>query len=230
MQGGGRFFPTMPLLVINDLSKSHAGTPVLRGVSVRLDAGERVALLGPSGCGKSTLLNCIGGVDRPDAGSVVLQDRNLTGLDGEAMAGVRRKLLGTVFQFFHLLPTLTAEENIELPLKLLGVPAAERTRRVGSLMERVGITHRAAALPGEMSGGEMQRAAIARAVIHRPLLLLADEPTGNLDSGTGARVLDLLREVSEEQNTALLMVTHSDEAALACHRVLKMRDGRIQDD
>jgi predicted ABC-type transport system involved in lysophospholipase L1 biosynthesis ATPase subunit len=132
-----------------------------------------------------------------------------------------------VFQFFHLLPTLTAAENVELPLQLLGVSAAERESRVRALLERVGVAHRAGALPSELSGGEMQRVAIARAVIHRPALLLADEPTGNLDSTTGAQVLDLLAEVVRETNAALLMVTHSEEAAKRCERVLRMRDGEL---
>lgn len=219
----------MPLLVVDHLIKSHAGTPVLHGVSLALERGERVALLGPSGCGKTTLLNCIGGVDKPDSGSVKLTDRDLATLDADALADVRRRSLGTVFQFFHLLPTLTAGENMELPLKLTAVPAAERKARVQALLERVGLMHRAAALPGEMSGGEMQRVAIARALIHRPQLLLADEPTGNLDSDTGTRILELLKELSEEHETALLMVTHSEEAAAMCHRVLRMRDGRVCD-
>jgi ABC-type lipoprotein export system ATPase subunit len=219
----------MAVLVVNHLIKAHAGTPVLHGVSLTLAHAERVALLGPSGCGKSTLLNCIGGVDRPDSGTVQLGDDDLTKLTPDALADVRKRSLGTVFQFFHLLPTLSAGENMELPLKLLSVPSAERKDRVQTLLDRVGLQHRAHALPGEMSGGEMQRVAIARALIHRPRLLLADEPTGNLDSEAGRRVLDLLRELSEEHQTSLLMVTHSEEAAATCHRVLRMRDGRISD-
>ena len=217
----------MPLLEVSSLTKTHAVRPILRGVSLSLEPGERVALLGPSGCGKTTLLNCIGGIDRADAGQILLSGRELGQMSSDELARVRRSMLGSVFQFFHLLPTMSAAENIELPLKLTGVGKGDRAARVASLLERVGIAHRASALPGEMSGGEMQRVAIARAVIHRPALILADEPTGNLDSATGAQVLDLLREVSEEQGAALLMVTHSDEAARACHRVLRMRDGVI---
>ena len=215
----------MPLLVVSDLTKAHAGRPILRAVSLSLAKGERVALLGPSGCGKTTLLNCIGGIDRADGGRIQLGEREISALGSDDLAMVRRMMMGSVFQFFHLLPTMTAAENIELPLKLTGVAKDERESRVSALLERVGLMHRAAALPGEMSGGEMQRVAIARALIHRPALILADEPTGNLDSVTGVQVLDLLREVSEEQNAALLMVTHSDEAARSCHRVLRMRDG-----
>lgn len=215
------------VLQVASLTKSYAERPILRGVSFQLVAGERAALLGPSGSGKTTLLNCIGGVDRADSGEVIVSGVALHGLDSDGLAQVRRMHLGTVFQFFHLLPTLTAAENVELPLQLLGVSAAERESRVRSLLERVGVAHRTGALPSELSGGEMQRVAIARAVIHRPALLLADEPTGNLDSTTGAQVLDLLAEVVRETNAALLMVTHSEEAAKRCERVLRMRDGEL---
>lgn len=215
------------VLQVATLTKSYTERPILRGVSFQLAAGERAALLGPSGSGKTTLLNCIGGVDRADSGQVIVSGVALHGLDSDGLARVRRTHLGTVFQFFHLLPTLTAAENVELPLQLLGVGTAEREARVKSLLERVGVVHRAGALPSELSGGEMQRVAIARAVIHRPALLLADEPTGNLDSTTGAQVLDLLAEVVRETNAALLMVTHSEEAAKRCERVLRMRDGEL---
>lgn len=215
------------VLQVSLLTKSYAERPILRGVSFQLRPGERAALLGPSGSGKTTLLNCIGGVDRADSGQVILAGSGLHGLDSDALARVRRTHIGTVFQFFHLLPTLTAAENVELPLQLLGVGTVERESRVRALLERVGVAHRASALPSELSGGEMQRVAIARAVIHRPALLLADEPTGNLDSTTGTQVLDLLAEVVRETNAALLMVTHSEEAAKRCERVLRMRDGEL---
>ena len=215
------------VLQVASLTKSYAERPILRGVSFQLAAGERAALLGPSGSGKTTLLNCVGGVDRADSGDVIVAGVGLHGLDSDGLARARRTHIGTVFQFFHLLPTLTAAENVELPLQLLGVSAIERESRVRSLLERVGVAHRASALPSELSGGEMQRVAIARAVIHRPALLLADEPTGNLDSTTGAQVLDLLAEVVRETNAALLMVTHSEEAAKRCERVLRMRDGEL---
>jgi ABC-type lipoprotein export system ATPase subunit len=215
------------VLQVASLTKSYAERPILRGVSFQMAAGERAALLGPSGSGKTTLLNCIGGVDRADSGEVIVAGSGLHGLDSDGLAKVRRTHIGTVFQFFHLLPTLTAAENVELPLQLLGVGPAERESRVRSLLERVGVAHRSSALPSELSGGEMQRVAIARAVIHRPALLLADEPTGNLDSATGAQVLDLLAEVVRETNAALLMVTHSEEAAKRCERVLRMRDGEL---
>ena len=218
----------MLVLEVSDLIKRHDALPILRGVSLTLDKGERVALLGPSGCGKTTLLNCIGGLDRADGGTVRLQGRDIGGMSSDVLAAARRTQLGSVFQFFHLLPTMTAFENVELPLKLLGQGKEERTARVQSLLERVGVAHRAAALPSQMSGGEMQRVAIARAVVHGPALLLADEPTGNLDSASGSQVLGLLREVSDESGAAVLLVTHSEEAAKMCHRVLRMRDGRIE--
>jgi ABC-type lipoprotein export system ATPase subunit len=217
------------VLEVHHATKHYADRPILRDVSMTIASGERVALLGPSGSGKTTLLNCVGGVDRLDSGTVKIANVEMSGLDSDALAALRRRSIGTVFQFFHLLPTLSAAENIELPLQLLGVAQAERSQRVQALLERVGVAHRAHALPAELSGGEMQRVAIARAVVHRPALILADEPTGNLDSTTGAVVLDLLAEVIAESQAALLMVTHSEEAARRCDRVLRMKDGVLID-
>ena len=215
------------VLEVSAASKSYGDRPILREVSFTMRAGERVALLGPSGSGKTTLLNCIGGVDRPDSGEVLVVGNRLHALDANGLAHVRRRHLGMVFQFFHLLPTLTAAENVELPLQLLSIPVVEREARVRSLLDRVGLSHRSAALPSELSGGEMQRVAIARAIVHRPALLLADEPTGNLDSHTGVAILDLLDDVVRETDAALLMVTHSEEAAARCQRVLRMKDGAL---
>ena len=216
------------VLRVEAVTKSYQARRVLNAVSFTLAAGERVALVGPSGCGKTTLLNCLGGVDRVDGGSIRLFDAALEKMGSDELAAWRRKRIGTVFQFFHLLPTLSVAENVELPLQLLNVPARERRERVEGLLARVKIAHRAAALPGQLSGGEMQRVAIARALAHRPGLLLADEPTGNLDSANGENILDLLKELSTESGTALLMVTHSTEAARICHRILHMRDGVIE--
>jgi ABC-type lipoprotein export system ATPase subunit len=218
---------TAPVLAVSGAFKSYGDRPILRNVSFTMHAGERVALLGPSGSGKTTLLNCIGGVDRPDSGEVLVAGCKLHALVTDGLAEVRRKHLGMVFQFFHLLPTLTAAENVELPLQLLGIPTNERETRVRSLLERVGLTQRAAALPSELSGGEMQRVAIARAIVHKPALLLADEPTGNLDSQTGVAILDLLEDVVRETGAAMLMVTHSKEAAARCQRVVHMKDGAL---
>jgi putative ABC transport system ATP-binding protein len=215
------------LLQVNAVGKRYGDRRVLDAVSFTVAKGERIALTGPSGSGKTTLLNCLGGVDRPDEGSIVLQGESIGELDSNALARLRRQRIGTVFQFFHLLPTLTVRENIELPLQLLQVPAAERATRVQSFVERVGLVARADALPGQLSGGEQQRVAIARALVHRPGLILADEPTGNLDSANGANILALLRELTGETGTALVLVTHSEEAAAICHRRIHLRDGRV---
>ena len=215
------------ILRVVQVVKSYQLRPVVNGVSFSLAAGERVALVGPSGCGKTTLLNCLGGVDRADGGSIELAGLPLEKLSSNELAAVRRQRIGTVFQFFHLLPTLSAFENIELPLQLLNIPARERRERVLELLARIKLTHRAEALPNQLSGGEMQRVAIARALAHRPSLILADEPTGNLDSVNGENILALLAELSSEFRTAMLMVTHSTEAARICHRILHMRDGMI---
>lgn len=215
------------VLRVVDVRKAYGSREVLGGISFMVGSGERVALMGPSGSGKTTLLNCLGGVDRPDSGQIVLHERSLQSLSSNELAEVRRVDIGTIFQFFHLLPTLTAFENIELPLQLQGAPSDERKKRVNHLIDKVGIGARRDALPGQMSGGEMQRVAIARALIHRPKLILADEPTGNLDSRNGRGVLDLLRQLSDEMGVALVLVTHSNEAAAICHRTLELRDGLL---
>ena len=215
------------VLQVRDVSKSYAGRSVLRNVSFLLHAGQRLALTGPSGSGKTTLLNCLGGVDRPDYGSIVLHEDVLEILSSDQLARVRRQRVGTVFQFFHLLPTLTVFENVEFPLQLLGVPTDQRRGRVQSLLERVRLTERAQAFPAHLSGGEMQRVAIARALIHQPDLILADEPTGNLDSANGENILALLQELTEETHTALVLVTHSLKATRICHRTVHLRDGAV---
>jgi putative ABC transport system ATP-binding protein len=214
---------------VSNLAKAYDGRPVLRGVGFEVKAGERVALTGPSGSGKTTLLNCLGGVDRADSGSIQLAGEPLESLSGDALARLRRTRIGTIFQFFHLLPTLSAAENIEFPLQLLGMPRSERLARVDSLLRRLNLEHRAEARPGQLSGGEMQRVAIARALAHRPAVLLADEPTGNLDSANGGNILRLLRELTDETRTAMVLVTHSEEAAAICHRRIHLRDGSIVD-
>ena len=216
-----------PVLAVAGVFKNYGARRVLDDVSFTLGAGERVALTGPSGSGKTTLLNCLGGVDRPDAGTITVRGAPVHALDSLALARLRRVEIGTIFQFFHLLPTLTAAENIELPLQLIAVPAAARGARVAAALDRVGLSSRAAALPGQLSGGEQQRVAIARALVHRPGLILADEPTGNLDSANGANILALLRELSDETGIALVLVTHSEEAAAICHRRINLRDGRM---
>jgi ABC-type lipoprotein export system ATPase subunit len=209
------------------VTKHYGPRRVLDAVSFAVAPGERVALTGPSGSGKTTLLNCLGGVDRPDSGEIRLLGARIDQLDADGLNLLRRERVGTVFQFFHLLPTLSVAENIELPLQLLRVTAHERRARVEALLTRVGLAGRATALPSQLSGGEQQRVAIARALVHRPALLLADEPTGNLDSANGANILALLRELTDETATALVLVTHSEEAAAICHRRVRLRDGCV---
>lgn len=220
----------MKVLQVTRLTKSYGTTPVLRGVSLSLAPGERAALMGPSGSGKSTLLNCVGGIDRPDAGEIEIDGERLSQFDEEGLCRLRRRKVSTVFQFFHLLPTLTASENIEFPMQLTGMAENERLERVAELIEEVGLVKRADAMPDELSGGEMQRVAIARALSIRPRLILADEPTGNLDSTTGESILDLLERISESHEVAMLIVTHSPMVTRICDQTFEMHDGVIRGD
>ena len=220
----------MALLRFEGVSKRfHRGTEevvALDGVDLSIEPGEFVALIGPSGSGKSTLLHLAGGLDQPDSGRILLGDRDLATLSIGERAKLRRREVGFVFQFFHLIPTLTVTENIELPLMLDGVKSNGRT---SDLLERVGIGHRAAHLPGELSGGELQRAAIARALVAHPQVILADEPTGNLDSATSEAVLALLAEQVVESGAALVIVTHDRDVAARAPRVHTLRDGRLEE-
>lgn len=195
-------------------------------VTEHIRSGEHVAIMGPSGSGKSTLLHVMGCLDRPSHGRYVLDGRDVTGLDDAALTRVRRHLVGFVFQAFHLVPRLTAAENVELPLIFAGVPRPERRRRVAAELEVVGLAARAAHRPAQLSGGERQRVAIARAMIMRPRILLADEPTGNLDTASGRQVLDLLDGLHAAGLT-LVVVTHDPVVARRAARILVMVDGRI---
>ena len=215
------------MLSINNLSKSYGETAVLRNVSFKMQAGQRVALMGPSGSGKSTLLNCIAGIDRTDKGTIDLNGQAIESMDEAGLCQLRRESISTIFQFFHLLPTLSVSENIEFPLQLLNIDATERKDRVANLIEEVQLDHRADAIPSNLSGGERQRVAIARALVTRPDLVLADEPTGNLDTTTGETILDLLEQLSNRYNTAMLLVTHSQEVTRISERTVEMRDGKI---
>jgi putative ABC transport system ATP-binding protein len=202
----------------------------LAGVDLAVKAGEALAVVGPSGSGKSTLLHLAGGLDVPDEGTVRVDGRDVAELSLRDRARMRRHDIGFVFQFFHLVPSLSVAENVELPLLLdRRANRRSRARRVADLLDRVGMSGRADHLPGELSGGEMQRAAIARALVNEPTLVLADEPTGNLDSATGGTVLDLLYGLVGENGTALVMVTHDGGAASRAARVLHVRDGRLAD-
>jgi putative ABC transport system ATP-binding protein len=223
---------TPPLLVASGLRKDYqmdAGTVhALRGVSLRVDAGEYVAIVGPSGSGKSTLLQLIGGIDTPSAGSVELLGTHLHVLPDRDLSRLRLTRLGFVFQRFHLLPVLTAMENVELPMAEAGVPPSERRARAADLLAYVGLANRARHRATQLSGGEMQRVAIARALANRPVLLLADEPTGELDAATGREILDLFRRLNAD-GTTLVVVTHDDRLATEAGRVVHMLDGTICD-
>jgi putative ABC transport system ATP-binding protein len=199
----------------------------LDDVSFVIARGEFVALMGPSGCGKSTLLHLCGAMDRPSGGRLLFGDRDLARLDDDALTRVRREHVGFVFQFFNLLPTLTLADNIMLPAMLAGAKEPVAAARARALAERVGIGHRLAHYPQQVSGGEMQRAAIARALVHEPELLVADEPTGNLDSANGQGVLGLLAELNRERGVTILLATHASDVAAVAHRTLRLRDGRL---
>lgn len=221
----------MAVLEARDLRRRYrrgdTEVTALDGVGLTLEAGAFVAVVGPSGCGKSTLLHLCGAMDRPTAGEVRLEGRSLAALDEDELTRLRRERVGFVFQFFNLLPTLTVAENIGLPLLLAGRGPSASLARAGEWAERVGISHRLDHAPAQLSGGEAQRAAIARAVVHEPALLVADEPTGNLDSGNGRRILDLLQDVNRRSGAALLLATHDAAVAAAADRTVAMRDGRI---
>ena len=214
-----------PLLEVAGVSKTYGKQTVLKNVSFTMQPGERVALMGPSGSGKSTLLNLLSGIDHPDNGQILLASNDLARASASTLTHIRRHHISTIFQFFHLLPTLTASENIELTLQIAGVAAQERKNRVNELLEAVELTSHANAHPDTLSGGESQRIAIARALAHRPKLILADEPTGSLDSKSGQKTLDLLKNLTEKHQIALFLVTHSPEAAATCDRTLNLHDG-----
>jgi putative ABC transport system ATP-binding protein len=207
------------------------GEPVhaVRGVSLDVSAGEYVAIVGPSGCGKSTLLNLLGAIDRPSAGTVTIAGRDVARLSDREATDFRLRHVGFVFQRFYLIPALTARENVELPLAEAGVGRAERRRRARELLRYVGLAEREGHRPAQLSGGEQQRVAIARAVANRPALLLADEPTGELDARTGAEVIALFERLNRD-GTTLLVVTHDEELSRAARRVIHMKDGVIVKD
>jgi putative ABC transport system ATP-binding protein len=201
----------------------------LRDINLRLDAAEYISIMGPSGSGKSTLLNLLGLLDRPTSGTYLLDEGNVTDLTDEQQARVRREKIGFVFQSFHLVPRLTAAQNVELPMILAGIPVEERKARVQVLMQNYGLTPRADHRPDQLSGGQRQRVAIARATVMKPRVLLADEPTGNLDRTTGWEVLKLLESL-REQGITLVVVTHDAEIGARAKRQIHMLDGRIISD
>jgi putative ABC transport system ATP-binding protein len=206
------------------------GVPALRGVTLTVPAGAYAAIVGPSGSGKSTLMHLLGGLDRPTSGQLLIGGRDVAGLGAADMAALRNRTIGFVFQSFHLLPRTSAVDNVALPLVYAGVRAGERRRRAAEMLDRVGLGHRLRHRPNQLSGGEQQRVAIARALIGSPSLLLADEPTGNLDSATGADVLALLESLNADSGVAVVLVTHDHDVAARARRQLAMRDGVVVSD
>ena len=217
-------------LTARGLAKTYAGDGfdvlALRGIDLDVAQGELVAVMGPSGCGKSTLLHLLGGLDRPTAGSITLGESRVEALGEAAWAVLRRREIGFVFQFFNLIQTLTVAENVELPALLVGTPRAEARQRRIELLDRLGVSARAEALPSRLSGGQQQRVAMARALVNRPRLLLADEPTGNLDSTSAAEIVAIVRELCSEGQTVVL-ATHDARVAAAAGRVIQLRDGLV---
>ncbi len=221
----------MPSIVTKDVIKVYrAGKSeviALRGLDMETADGDLVAVRGPSGCGKTTLLNMLGGIDRPTAGRIEIDGSNLVDLNDSDLVRYRRDRVGFIFQFFNLVPTLTAEENVELPMRLARKALSHRKQRSKELLELVGLSKRATHRPDELSGGEQQRVAIAVALSNDPPLLLADEPTGELDTKTGQEVLDLFQHLNQEFGKTVVVVTHDQRVASIAHRILEIRDGKI---
>jgi putative ABC transport system ATP-binding protein len=222
---------TRPILEARDLGKSYRSAgrelEVLRGVSFSLGRGESCAILGPSGSGKTTLLGLCAGLDRPSTGEVLLDGQALGALDEDQLSALRNRLVGFVFQSFQLLPTLTAIENVMVPLELRGELPGGASTRAGELLGLVGLGDRLGHYPVQLSGGEQQRVALARAFIHEPALMFADEPTGNLDGATSERVEELLFDLNRERGTSLVLVTHDEELARRAGRVIRLRGGEV---
>ncbi len=218
------------LLQADGLRRSFGSVQAVSGVSLRIASGEIVAIVGRSGSGKTTLLHLLGGLERPTAGRIVYRGQEVSGLDEDGLALWRRTNIGLVFQAFYLIPTLSALENVAFPLYPVHLDAPERRARAMARLEQVGLADRAHHRPSQLSGGEQQRVAVARALVNNPPLVLGDEPTGNLDSATGAEILALLQKVRDEFGTAFLLITHDDKVAATADRVLRMADGVLQEE
>lgn len=218
------------VIAFEKVSKTYAGVNALDDIDLEIGHGTRVAVMGQSGSGKSTLLNLMCGLDVPTSGKVVFEGRDLSAMSDDDRTRLRRKKIGMIFQTFNLMPTLNCIENVALPLRLNGLGTKDADKRAGTVLERVGLTGRLDHRPDEMSGGERQRVAIARALVFDPSVLLADEPTGNLDSATGQDILNLLDDVHSEFGMTVILVTHNEQAAATCERRIEMLDGRIVND
>jgi putative ABC transport system ATP-binding protein len=222
------------MLSVRGVTKSYrqgdAEVKALAGVTLDIGAGEFVSVVGPSGSGKSTLLHLLGGLDAPTSGDVLIDGTPISRMTDDEVTIFRRRSIGFVFQFFNLMPTLSAEENVALPLLLDGKRRRDVEARAAAALETVGLAHRRRHRPDELSGGEMQRVAIARALVIEPKVILADEPTGNLDSATGEQILDLIRSANRERRATVVMVTHDAKAAAYGSRIVAMRDGRVERD
>ena len=202
----------------------------VKGVNVSIGEGEMIAIMGPSGCGKTTLLNVLSGIDEPTSGTVTIDDKSLFAVSDDERSRMRAEYLGFIFQDFNLLPVLSAVENVELPLLLLGKSAGEARSTALDALKAVGLGERSGHRPSELSGGQQQRVAIARAIVHNPSVILCDEPTGNLDSATSSSVMTLLKSINDKMGTTFLLVTHDSDVAAQCTRVLHMEDGEIISD
>jgi len=220
------------IIRVTDLVKNYDTGAVqvqaLRGVSLTVRRGEMVAVMGPSGCGKTTLLNCLSGIDDVTSGSVFIEGTDISTLDDNTKTSYRARRMGFIFQFYNLLPVLTAVENVELPLLVSGTGPKESRQRAIEALRRVGLEEWATHKPGQLSGGQRQRVTIARALVNRPAIVWADEPTGDLDSATASDIMSLMQQLNREQMLTFVIVTHDPSIAARCHRIIQMQDGRIE--
>ncbi|MBE2194861.1 MAG: ABC transporter ATP-binding protein [Anaerolinea sp.] len=213
-----------------NIAKHYGGIPVLKGINLNITEGEYVAIMGPSGSGKSTLLHLIGGIDRPTEGRVWLQNHDLSALTDDQLATVRRRQIGFIFQIYNLIPVINARENVAMPLIIDGVKRQDALKRATAVLNIVGLQDHAEAFPGKLSGGQQQRVAIARALVIEPSIILADEPTGALDTRTGDEIMALLRQTIHQTRCTILVVTHDPRIAARTDRIITIRDGEIVDD
>lgn len=222
---------SMPIIRCEEVKKTYVTGNItveaLRGITMEIDKGEMVAIMGPSGCGKTTLLNCLSGIDDVTSGKIYIEDQEITSMNDNSKTNFRARRMGFIFQFYNLLPVLTATENVELPLLIAGTPQQEARSRALELLDTVGLSRRADLRPNALSGGERQRVTIARALSNTPAIVWADEPTGDLDVRTSEEVVSLMRRLNRENGQTFIIVTHDPEVGAKCDRIIHMRDGRI---